>query len=546
MDQADTIPAPAHGLTKAALAAEPILRAVLALANGLTLATPAEIARAAGRPVKNIGEELQRTRDGGLLDDDNVITSEGLAVVAALDRAAGHTVFVAPDRGDDVSILVHHDITPDPDQPRKAFDPAALAELADSIAANGLLQPILVRPLNDPDVPARFMIVGGERRWRAIGLLIDRGDWAILDPVPHTVRQLDDGAAAVAALLENVQRADLTALEKLDAYQRLLDLNPDWPQDDATQHLADLISKSRRHVQDILRLALLTRAERDQMRGGDLTLEQARALLKGRKDTVDMDPADLLVLAEVFDAANGFEPSPAHYRQADCPAQVTDDELRAQTLWSAGLITFTTAPAADGQYKVGVTPEGWQRLLQLAPEATKADRRSALLGLRAKVVGADQAEALDTDGKHHTAWLNGPFPVTPEGQAALDAAKAEQSAITAQDAARAEARKADDRLRQGRAARARQMAFAFVEGGPMDFTGHFAEAGYQLPFTDTGAGYLVDAANRMVELEADEILPLVMAALNATVGQPARFGDQDDDGEDEAATAEPAPEQAEA
>ena len=103
-------------------------------------------------------------------------------------------------------------VTPDPDQPRKRFDPEALAELAASIKENGLIQPITVRPLADE----RYMIVAGERRYRAHLL-------AGLGTIEANIAAITDNERDILAIVENLQRADLTPLEEARAYQRIID-----------------------------------------------------------------------------------------------------------------------------------------------------------------------------------------------------------------------------------------------------------------------------------------------------------------------------------
>ncbi len=109
-------------------------------------------------------------------------------------------------------------IEPNKDQPRRFFDQAKLAELADSIFANGLIQPILVRPLGN----SRYEIVAGERRWRAIKLLADEGridDFSIL----CHVRKMEIGQRDILAVIENLQRADITPMEEATAFGRFID-----------------------------------------------------------------------------------------------------------------------------------------------------------------------------------------------------------------------------------------------------------------------------------------------------------------------------------
>ncbi|MBX9698708.1 MAG: ParB/RepB/Spo0J family partition protein [Acetobacteraceae bacterium] len=156
-------------------------------------------------------------------------------------------------------------IEPGPFQPRNAMDPGALQELSDSIRTHGLLQPILVRP--HPGSAGRYQIIGGERRWRAAQAVP-------LHEVPVVIRDLDDRQAMAAALVENLQRQDLGALEEAEGYQRLLE------EFGMTQEvLGQAVGKSRSHVANTLRLLNLPDRVRELLREGALTAGHARALL---------------------------------------------------------------------------------------------------------------------------------------------------------------------------------------------------------------------------------------------------------------------------
>ncbi|MGF1608629.1 MAG: ParB/RepB/Spo0J family partition protein [Kiloniellales bacterium] len=154
---------------------------------------------------------------------------------------------------------------PNPKQPRQSFDDTALQELADSIKENGLLQPILVR--RHAERTAEYEIVAGERRWRAAQI-------AKLHSVPVVIRELTDSQALEVALVENLQRQDLSALEEAEAYKRLVDEFHN-SQDD----LGRAVGKSRSHVANSLRLLGLPEPVKELLRKGDLTAGHARALL---------------------------------------------------------------------------------------------------------------------------------------------------------------------------------------------------------------------------------------------------------------------------
>lgn len=154
-------------------------------------------------------------------------------------------------------------ITPNPRQPREVFDPDALAELVASILAVGVLQPVVVRELE----PGQFQLIMGERRWRAAR---DAG----LDTVPAIIRETPDDALLRDALLENLHRQQLNALEEAAAYQQLLE-------EFGTTHeeLADRIGRSRSHVSNTLRLLNLAPAVQRRVAAGVLSAGHARALL---------------------------------------------------------------------------------------------------------------------------------------------------------------------------------------------------------------------------------------------------------------------------
>ena len=156
-------------------------------------------------------------------------------------------------------------LDPNPFQPRVAFPRETLDELADSIRARGVLQPILAR--SHPTRPERFYIVAGERRWRAAQI-------AGLHEVPAIVREMSDAEAGTAALIENLQREDLNPMEEAEGYSRLLD------ELRVTQDkLGETLGKSRSHVTNALRLLNLPPAVQAEVRKGTLSFGHARALL---------------------------------------------------------------------------------------------------------------------------------------------------------------------------------------------------------------------------------------------------------------------------
>lgn len=158
-----------------------------------------------------------------------------------------------------------------PWQPRRKFDQAALAELADSIRSKGVVQPILVRP--SLKSPSRFELIAGERRWRAAQM-------AQIHQIPAVIREFSDEDAFEIALIENIQRADLTVIEEAEGYRQLIE-SFGYRQED----LAEAIGKSRSHIANLMRLLSLPSEVMDLLNEGTLSMGQARPLI-GRDDAV--------------------------------------------------------------------------------------------------------------------------------------------------------------------------------------------------------------------------------------------------------------------
>lgn len=152
-------------------------------------------------------------------------------------------------------------ISPNPSQPRRHFDEAALSELAASVAERGILQPIIVRPHGDG-----FELVAGERRWRA-------AQRAQLHRIPALVREMDAGASAEVALIENVQRENLSAIEEAQAYQDLTSKHGH-----SQEQVGTLVGKSRSHVANLLRLLALPEDVREMLLRGDISMGHGRAI----------------------------------------------------------------------------------------------------------------------------------------------------------------------------------------------------------------------------------------------------------------------------
>jgi ParB family chromosome partitioning protein len=170
----------------------------------------------------------------------------------------------APTRKAETVIPVDR-ISPNPSQPRRNFTEDALQELAASIRQKGIIQPLILR--RDPRDADRFEIVAGERRWRA-------AQRAKLHEVPAIVRDLDDTEVLEIAIIENIQRADLNAIEEAAGYRQLMDRFGH-----TQEKLAEALGKSRSHIANLLRLLTLPETVLEMVREGKLSAGHARALV---------------------------------------------------------------------------------------------------------------------------------------------------------------------------------------------------------------------------------------------------------------------------
>ena len=185
----------------------------------------------------------------------------GRGLSSLLGEAAQEASISGSDRGG-VQLVPVASIEPHLGQPRRYFDEAALDELAASIRTRGVIQPIIVRPAD-----GHYQIVAGERRWRAAQL-------AKLHDVPVVVRELRDDQALEIAIIENVQRADLNAIEEGAAYEELITRFGRTQEDVARE-----VGKSRSHIANTVRLLKLPDQVKAWIREGKLTAGHARTLL---------------------------------------------------------------------------------------------------------------------------------------------------------------------------------------------------------------------------------------------------------------------------
>lgn len=178
--------------------------------------------------------------------------------------------------GTGLAMLAISDIEPHPEQPRRHFDEAALDELAASIAARGVIQPVIVRPM--PGTAGRYQLVAGERRWRA-------AQRAQIHDIPAIVRLLSDREVMALALIENLQREDLNAIEEARAYHRLAQ-----GEGMSQAEIARMVDKSRSHIANHQRLLSLPEPVIVLVEQGRLSMGHARALI-GAEDAAELADA---------------------------------------------------------------------------------------------------------------------------------------------------------------------------------------------------------------------------------------------------------------
>ena len=162
-------------------------------------------------------------------------------------------------------------LSPGQYQPRKRFDEESLQELADSIIEQGLMQPVIVRKSDN-----NFEIIAGERRWRAAKL-------AKLDTIPVIVRDINDRTASIIALIENMQRVDLSSIEEAEGIKKMID---EFGM--THEEASDAVGKSRSAVSNLLRLLQLTDFVKDKLNSGDIDMGHARALISLSADQQNM------------------------------------------------------------------------------------------------------------------------------------------------------------------------------------------------------------------------------------------------------------------
>jgi ParB family chromosome partitioning protein len=257
----------------------------------------------------------------------------GRGLSSLLGEVAQEASVSGESRNGNINLLPVASIEPHPGQPRRFFDDDALDELAASIKARGLIQPIVVRPHGN-----RFQIVAGERRWRA-------AQRAQLHEVPVIVREFDDIETLEVAIVENIQRQDLNAIEEAEAYKRLID------EFGHTQEaLGKLVHKSRSHVANLLRLLDLPAGVRSLLASGELSMGHARALISAEDPQALADEVVRrgLSVRDTENLVREAKPAATPRRRGDAQSVNADIEALERQLGDMLGLRVKIAHRADG------------------------------------------------------------------------------------------------------------------------------------------------------------------------------------------------------
>lgn len=258
----------------------------------------------------------------------------------------------APQRRPDLLVPVDR-IVPNPSQPRRSFDAEALNELAASLRQKGVIQPLIVRQVADSE---QYEIVAGERRWRAAQL-------AQIHELPVIIREFSDSEVLEIAIIENIQRADLNAIEEALAYRQLMDRYGH-----TQEKIAEALSRSRSHIANLLRLLALPDDVQEHVRAGRMSAGHARALITSENASelagqiirrgLSVRETELLV-------RRATEPQARKARRRAGPAKDADTRALEADLSANLKMQVTIAHGADGSGSVAIGYASLEELDQL-------------------------------------------------------------------------------------------------------------------------------------------------------------------------------------
>lgn len=243
----------------------------------------------------------------------------------------------------DRTTIAIEQITPNPDQPRRAFDQIALAELAASLKSRGVLQPLIVRP--HPSDSGIYQIVAGERRWRAAQI-------AQIHELPVIIREFTDTEVLEVGIIENIQRADLNAIEEAASFRQLMDRFGH-----TQEQLAEGLNKSRSHIANLLRLLNLPDQVQGMVKDGKLSAGHARALVTA--------PNAAVLAQRIVDKGLSVRETEAMVRRLSEPAQPGKPSARKPQK-DADTVALESDLSAQLRMRVSINhvgPEGGQMII---------------------------------------------------------------------------------------------------------------------------------------------------------------------------------------
>lgn len=427
----------------------------------------ARAAKRAARTVAGPAPDANAVREPGAVRDPGAVGSggpEGPTTGAQQEPASAQAL------PDGYASLAWIQIEPDPLNPRKHFDEEALAELATSIERDGLLENLVVRPGVVPDVPVVHLdgqpapihrLVAGERRWRAIGLLIEGGVWPRDVPIVCKIADIDDAAHRRIALVENLQRKDLKPLEEGRALRELMDATGV-----GTAEIAAEIGFTQRWVQQRLQLLELPAIKQVELERGAITIEDARRWIAAQPKPLQLGSTAELVLLEVAWRASSQRPADMHARVL---IGLGHPKQPPEAHPGAPLLHFERTD--DGRCWARFANAGWAHLKALAAGRDPlhrdvldpALRRVRNASFPPATPGPERAAEIDglfKSNRHMTAWLNPPFDIdeahlaevrrSRERERAEIARQAEQRAQAERERKARDERDAEIRVREER------------------------------------------------------------------------------------------------
>lgn len=518
-----------------------------------------ELAAHLGRVPSNLKRTLNTLEEESFIAFNPLthgLTDKGRQQLVMIDRAEGSSDEPGSSQGaagGGVIFLTHAQIFPDHANARRDWDSDEakddLDNLRQDILQNGLLQNLVVRGPDDmggfvkiendagESLPI-YVLVGGERRWRAIGEAISDGDWEAFTPIPCRLLETDDLGHRLASLAENLQRRNLNPIEKANAFEGLSKCGL------TNKEIADRVSATAEHIQQHRRFLQLDDTDQQRMTLSKddprhLSVREARQKLAKKDEQeeawkpADHSPDEQLLLAELTFAARDVNSWLGSTFPIGADAR---SDATAMSLADQNIINLSLEPAGWGTHIGHFTAsfKGWnfsEACRKAWPGLCADDRDTRVAALRS--IQQELAGATAAPATYCTSWLNQPIELSAEGQAIITAKQAEQDAAAQRQAQR----KAEEDAAMSRYADARRRHLDLLNAAasvtPADMAQATVEAATaidrRLPWTLLDDGNVIDAKGAEVEtlsnhwqLSEPELLiqQMVVVAINSAAGLP--------------------------